>query len=113
MATLTISISDKLFASLQKRAVKQGTTPEAIAAADIEETVLRPGMLMAEWAEAFETLQSEEAPAPGTDSPPKSATDPFLMLAGCFRSDVPDAAQNHDYYLGHALAEDLARGPAK
>jgi len=114
MATLTITVSDKLLASLQKRAATEGTTPEAIAAADVEETVLRPGMLMAKWAEAFEAAQFDAPPAVDTDpSPPNSATDPFLMLAGFIKSDVPDAAQNHDYYLGEALAEDLARGHAK
>ncbi len=80
MATLTISISEGLLASLRKRAESKGTTPEHLAAADLE---------------SAESIYADPS------------TDPFLQLAGMFSSGVPDAAENHDYYLGEALAEEL------
>lgn len=69
-ALLTIRLSDDALTRLRQRAAEQGTTPEAVAAAELE------------------------GPAP------KSATDPLLQCLGMFASDVPDAAERHDEYLG-------------
>jgi hypothetical protein len=79
-ATLTIEVSDELLARLRERAAEAGKTPEQVAAADLARVQ------------------------------PKSATDPFMKLAGMFTSGVPDAAERHDQYLGEALAEELRGG---
>ena len=34
-------------------------------------------------------------------------TDPLLRLIGSLSVDVPDLAENHDYYIGQALYEEL------
>jgi len=34
-------------------------------------------------------------------------SDPFLKWIGAFESDVPDAAERHDHYLGEALYKEL------
>lgn len=43
--------------------------------------------------------------------PSKSAqqveTDPLLRLIGSLSIDVPDLAENHDYYIGQALCQEL------
>ena len=38
---------------------------------------------------------------------PDPATDPLLKLIGCINSDITDVAENHDYYIGQALYEEL------
>lgn len=38
---------------------------------------------------------------------PASESDPFLALDGFFTSDVPDAAERHDDYLGQSLNDEL------
>jgi hypothetical protein len=80
-AILSIRLSEAAFARLQERAAREGTTPEAVAAAELERDL------------------------------PKSETDPFMKWAGAFQSDVPDAADRHDYYIGQALAEELTDKP--
>ena len=64
-AILSIRLSEAAFARLQERAAREGTTPEAVAAAELE----------------------REAPKP--------ATDPLLQCIGMFQSGVPDAAVRH------------------
>lgn len=34
-------------------------------------------------------------------------TDPLLRLIGSLSVDVPDLAENHDYYIGQALYQEL------
>ena len=36
--------------------------------------------------------------------------DPLFALAGVIKSDVPDWADRHDYYIGQALAKELDSG---
>ena len=38
---------------------------------------------------------------------PDPETDPLLKLIGCINSDIIDVAENHDYYIGQALYEEL------
>ena len=46
-ATLTISVSDAVLARLRERAAEEGTTPEAVLAADAERAIpLKPGELL-------------------------------------------------------------------
>jgi hypothetical protein len=37
------------------------------------------------------------------------ANDPLFKLIGCIHSDIPDLADNHDYYIGQALYEEMHR----
>ena len=83
MATLTITISDALLASLKTRAVTEGKTPEAIAAADLE---------------SWEATYADPS------------ADAFLKLSGCINSGLTDVGERHDYYLGEALATELRNG---
>jgi hypothetical protein len=81
-ATLTVEVSDEVLEQLRKQSLRKGKSPEALAAEYLA-TVL--------------TAQGE---------------DRLLRWAGTFASDVPDAAERHDYYLGQALAEEL-KGESK
>ena len=40
---------------------------------------------------------------------PDANTDPLLKLIGCITTDIPDVAENHDYYIGQALYEEMHR----
>lgn len=77
-ATLTILVPDDLLARLQEQAAREGKTPEAVAA---------------------ETL-ARVLPGPEED-------DPLLKWIGAFESDVPDAAERHDEYLGRAIYDEM------
>ncbi|MBW4674904.1 MAG: hypothetical protein KME52_12980 [Desmonostoc geniculatum HA4340-LM1] len=37
----------------------------------------------------------------------KTETDPLLPLIGSLSVDIPDLAENHDYYIGQALYQEL------
>jgi hypothetical protein len=37
----------------------------------------------------------------------QSETDPLLKLIGSISVDIPDLAENHDYYIGQALYREL------
>lgn len=74
---LTIDVSEEVFSNLNKLALQQGKTPEALA----EELV----------STAVQDLES----------------DPLLRWVGAVESDVPDAAERHDYYIGEALYKEL------
>lgn len=76
-AILSIRVSQAALDRLKKRAAEEGTTPEAVAAAELERET------------------------------PKSATDPLIQCIGMFKSDVPDAAERHHEYLGQALYEEM------
>ena len=40
---------------------------------------------------------------------PNLLDDPLFRLAGSITSNIPDLAQNHDYYIGQALYEEMHR----
>ncbi len=42
-------------------------------------------------------------------TPPPAETDPLLALIGSLSSETPDLAEQHDRYLGEAIARDLHR----
>lgn len=42
-----------------------------------------------------------------SDSIQQTETDPLLRLIGSLSVDIPDLAENHDYYLGQALCQEL------
>ena len=75
---LTIEVADEVYQPLLQRAQAKGSSPESVAAD-----------LVAEGLHRIE---------PGY----------FLRKwAGALNSDVPDAAERHDYYIGQALYEEL------
>jgi hypothetical protein len=69
---LTITLSDAALTRLRDVAAERNTTPEAVAAAELEQADADAARL--------------------------------LGWAGAFASDVPDAAERHDHYLGEELA---------
>ena len=74
--TVTLDLKPEVEARLQEQARARGL--------DFEEHLNR--------------VLEEAAPAPApTDK------DPLLRLAGAFTSDVTDAAERHDYYIGKSL----------
>ena len=42
-----------------------------------------------------------------SNSVPKVEADPLIRLIGSLTIDVPDLAENHDYYIGQALFQEL------
>ncbi len=44
-----------------------------------------------------------------SQSPPVhlDESDPLMRLVGCLNVDIPDLAENHDYYIGQSLYRDL------
>src|SRR5437763_246628 len=55
-------------------------------------------------------LTVEPSPAAAADPETPEPAEPGSFLrkwAGAFQSDVPDAAERHDYYLGQALYEEM------
>lgn len=79
MSTLTIAVSEQTLARLRAKAEAHGTTPEAVAAAELD----RPAR--------------------------KSDTDPLMRLAGMFQSDLPGVFERHDEYIGQALYDEMHR----
>jgi len=91
-ATLTISVSDGVLARLKERAAAAGTTAEAVAAEELEQALPKSA--------AGPDLQKN-----GPES--RSATDPFLQLAGIITGGPGDVSLRHDEYLGEALLAEL------
>lgn len=52
-----------------------------------------------------QTLMQPEEPTLVLDP----ASDPLLRLAGWIESDIPDLADNHDYYIGQTLYDEMDR----
>ncbi len=86
-ATLTIEVPDDLFERLRRESSREGTTPEALAAQYLEDSV-----------------------AKGSAGRPEADRDPLLKWIGAVDSDVPDAAERHDDYLGRSLSDELRGG---
>jgi hypothetical protein len=78
---LTIDVSDDVFLNLSKLALQQGKPPEDLA----RELVSK----------AIQELEE----------------DPLLKWIGAFESNVPDAAERHDHYIGEALFRELREEP--
>ncbi|MGO8901647.1 MAG: hypothetical protein ACLQU5_25325 [Isosphaeraceae bacterium] len=69
----TIDVPEVVFSNLTRLALQEGKTPEALA-----RDLISRG------------IQDQES-------------DPLLKWIGAFESDVPDAAERHDHYIGEAL----------
>jgi hypothetical protein len=74
---LTIDVPEEVFSNLNRLAIREGKTPEALA----QDLISR----------GVQSLES----------------DPLLKWIGAFESDVPDAAVRHDHYIGEALYREL------
>lgn len=60
-------------------------------------TATQTGQPVEEW--AIERLTAESQ---------RLADDPFEKFIGAISSDIPDWADNHDYYIGRSLMEDIS-----
>ncbi|WP_009631517.1 hypothetical protein [Synechocystis sp. PCC 7509] len=84
--TFTITLPDDLEQALTAQAERLNQSPEEIVLQVISQqlTTLLP-----------------------SNSVPQVETDPLLRLIGSLTIDVPDLAENHDYYIGQALCQEL------
>lgn len=78
---VTLELSEEVYQHLLKWAQQEGRTPEAVAAEYLTNVVLR------------------------------IARDPLLQLAGSVESEVTDASERHDEYIGQALFKELRSDP--
>jgi hypothetical protein len=81
--TIALQVPEKLYKAIQSQAVKQGQTPDSLAAQWLKEAIRK-----AETAEE----------------------DPLIKLFGTIRGDATDVAERHDYYIGQALARTVRDG---
>ncbi|HAG80889.1 MAG TPA: hypothetical protein DCL61_06885 [Cyanobacteria bacterium UBA12227] len=84
--TFTITLPDDLEQALTAQAERLNKSPEEI-------------MLQALSQQLTILFQS--------NSVQQVETDPLLRLIGSLNVDVPDLAENHDYYIGQALYQEL------
>lgn len=81
-----ITLPDELEQALITQAEYLNKSPEEIMLQVLSEQLITPSKL--------ETLQ-------------KTEVDPLLRLIGSLSVDIPDLAENHDYYIGQALDQEL------
>jgi plasmid stability protein len=86
--TLTITLPDALEQALAQTAAQANQSTE--------ELVLQL---------LTQNLIGQETPAVANLS--ELLDDPLLKLAGCITSDVGDAADRHDYYIGQAIYDEM------
>jgi len=84
--TFTITLPDNLEQALNAQAERLNQAPEEI--------VLQALLKQLEFLNQSVLVKSTE-------------TDPLLRLIGSINVDIPDLAENHDYYIGKALHQDL------
>lgn len=84
--TFTITLPDNLEQALNAQAERLNQAPEEI--------VLQALLKQLEFLNQSALVKSTE-------------TDPLLRLIGSINVDIPDLAENHDYYIGKALHQDL------
>ncbi|WP_416670486.1 hypothetical protein [Egbenema bharatensis] len=86
--TLTITLSDALEQALAQTAAQTNQSTEEL--------------ILQLLTQNFVGQETSE-----TTVPLKLTDDPLLQLAGCITSDVGDAADRHDYYLGKAIYDEM------
>jgi len=84
--TFTITLPDNLEQALNAQAERLNQAPEEI--------VLQALLKQLEFLNQSALVKSTE-------------TDPLLRLIGSIDVDIPELAENHDYYIGKALHQDL------
>ncbi len=82
---ITIDLPETLEQTLIAQATKTETTPEQLIIKLLSQTLIP------------------------TPPPPDLTNDPLFQLIGCIDSNIPDLAENHDYYIGQALYEEMYR----
>lgn len=83
----TITLTDDLEEILTSQAERLNKSPEELVLQVLSEQLVSP-------------LQSNS---------PQTQSDPLLQLIGSLSLDIPDLAENHDYYIGQALYQELGR----
>lgn len=81
---ITIDLPEALQQTLIDQAAQNQTTPEQLIIQALTQKFLPP-------------------------SAPDLTNDPLFQLAGSITSNIPDLAENHDYYIGQALYEEMHR----
>jgi hypothetical protein len=81
---ITIDLPEALQQTLIDQAAHNQTTPEQLILAALTQKFLPP-------------------------SAPDLTNDPLFQLAGSITANIPDLAENHDYYIGQALYEEMHR----
>jgi len=84
--TFVITLSDDLEQALTTQALRLNKSLEEIMLQVLSEQLTNPSRLRA-------AQQAE--------------VDPLLQLIGSLSVDIPDLAENHDYYIGQALYQEL------
>lgn len=84
--TFVITLPDDLEQALTSQAERLNKSPEEIMLQVLSERITTPSRL--------EAVQQTEA-------------DPLLQLIGSLSVDIPDLAENHDYYIGQELYREL------
>ena len=84
--TFTITLPDDLEQALTAQAERLNKSPEEI---------------------MLQVLSQQLTISFQPNSAQQVETDPLLQLIGSLNVDVPDLAENHDYYIGQALYQEL------
>jgi len=84
--TFTITLSDDLAQALTAQAERLNKSPEEIMLQVLSQQLTMP----------FQSNPAQQV-----------ETDPLLRLIGSLDIAVPDLAENHDYYIGQALYQEL------
>lgn len=84
--TFIITLPDDLEQALTIQAENQNKSPEEI---------------------MLQVLSEKLTDSSRLEDPQESEADPLLSLIGSFSVDIPDLAENHDYYIGQALYQEL------
>ncbi len=85
--TFTITLTDDLEEILTSQAERLNKSPEEL---------------------VLQVLSQQLTPLLQSNSP-QVETDPLLQLIGSLSVDIPDLAENHDYYIGQALYQELRK----
>ena len=84
--TFVITLPDDLEQALTIQAENQNKSPEKI---------------------MLQVLSEKLTDSSKLEDTQESETDPLLQLIGSLSVDIPDLAENHDYYIGQALYQEL------
>ena len=81
--TIALQVPDNLYEAIRSHAIKQGQTPDDLAARWLDEAIHRATRV---------------------------EKDPLVELFGTLQSDATDVAERHNYYIGRALSQALHDG---
>ncbi len=81
--TIALQVPEKLYQAIQSQAIKQGQTPDSLAAQWLKEAIYNAEI---------------------------AQEDPLIKLFGTLRGEATDVAERHDDYIGHALARTIRDG---